>query len=155
MSDSPHTSSGEPEQRLLKAVKDTLDRSEQDLDDATLTRLRAARREALGTLTTDRPRRSWWEPMGGLAVAATLATLTVSLWSLSPGPDGTPGDSVGLPTLEDVALLTDAEELEFYQDLDFYLWLDSDGSGGNKPETVGPGATERGGQPLGGDRQTG
>jgi len=141
--------SGKPaeagDQRLLDAVKARLDQSEQALDGVTLGRLRAARREALATLGAERPRRTWWEPMRGLAVAATLATLTVSLWSLSPGPTDT-----GLMPLEDLALLTDSEDLEFYQDLDFYLWLDSRESANGDAEPVG-----QGGQPLGRDRQTG
>ncbi|NOX75454.1 MAG: DUF3619 family protein [Gammaproteobacteria bacterium] len=152
MSDSPHTPD-RTEQRLLDAVKTSLDQSEQTLDGVTLGRLRAARREALGTLTTNHPRRRRRELLGGFAVAATLATLTVSLWILPPAPGDVSGNS--LPALEDVALLTDAEELEFYQDLDFYLWLDSNGSDSNKPEPVDSGATERGGQALGGDQQTG
>ena len=31
-----------------------------------------------------------------------------------------------MPPLEDIALLSDKEELEFYEELDFYLWLNNE-----------------------------
>ena len=47
--------------------------------------------------------------------------LALSLWLLPERQQAT-----ALPSAEDMVLLTDEAELEFYEDLDFYLWLDSE-----------------------------
>ncbi len=110
--------------RLLKMSKSTLDQAVNGLDDATLRDLRRVRREALlaGKPVVSKKRPAWLLPVGGLATAATVAVLTVSLWLTPPEHDlGTQ-----LPPLEDLALLGDAESLEFYEELDFYLWLDDE-----------------------------
>ncbi|MCF6339007.1 MAG: hypothetical protein L3J84_13865 [Gammaproteobacteria bacterium] len=114
--------------RLLKMSKATLDQAVDALDDATLRDLRQVRREALlaGKPSASEKRRAWLLPVGGLATAATVAVLTVSLW-LTP-PENDPATQF-LP-LEDLVLLGDAESLEFYEDLDFYLWLDDEKEAG-------------------------
>ena len=110
--------------RLLKMSKSTLDQAVDGLDDATLRDLRCVRREALlaGKPSVSEKRSAWLLPVGGLATAATVAVLTVSLWLTPPEHDL----STQLPPLEDLALLGDAESLEFYEELDFYLWLDDE-----------------------------
>jgi len=108
----------------LKVSKATLDKAADGLDDATLRDLRRVRREALlaGKSAAGEKRPAWLLPVSGLATAATVAVLTVSLW-LTPAET----DPVAqLPPLEDLALLGDAESLEFYEELDFYLWLDDE-----------------------------
>ncbi len=100
---------------FLRQTKITLDEAEQRIDGATQTRLGAVRREALAT--AGRSRRSpWLLPASGLAVAATVAILTVSLWQVSPSVDS-------LAALEDIALLSDEVDPEFYADLEFYTWV--------------------------------
>ncbi len=114
MSDSQDTD------RFLHKVKSTLNNAVDELDGATQTRLHAARRAALSLKTPAKARAqrpAWLYPVGGLATAATVAVLSVSLWLAPP-----PGDNA-MPPLEDLALLSDAEELEFYENLEFYLWL--------------------------------
>lgn len=102
---------------FLDKVTVALDTATDEIDRATITRLQAIRREALAT--AEGPVQSaWWVPAGSLAAVATLAVMTVSLWTI------TSENEFMLP-LEDIALLSDTEELEFYQELDFYLWLDS------------------------------
>jgi len=110
--------------RLLKISKSTLDRAEDGLDVATLRDLRRVRREALlaSKPAASEKRPAWLLPMGGLAAAATVAVLTVSLW-LAPLEND---PAAQLPPLEDLALLGDVESLEFYEELDFYLWLDDE-----------------------------
>jgi len=120
----------EPEDtdRLLKISKSTLDQAANELDDATLRDLRRVRREALlaGKSSVSEKRPAWLLPVGGLATAATVAVLTVSLWLTPPEAD----PAAQFPPLEDLALLGDVESLEFYEDLDFYLWLDDEKEAG-------------------------
>jgi len=120
----------EPEDtdRLLKISKSTLDQAAEELDDATLRDLHGVRRKALlaSKPTASKKRPAWLLPVGGLATAATVAVLSVSLWLTSP--ETIP--STQLPPLEDLALLGDVESLEFYEDLDFYLWLDDEKEAG-------------------------
>ena len=120
----------EPEDtdRLLKMSTSTLDQAMDELDDATLRDLRCVRREALlvGKSVGSDKRSGWLLPVGGLAAAATVSVLTVSLWLMSPENDPVSQ----LPPLEDMALLGDAESLEFYENLDFYLWLDDEREAG-------------------------
>lgn len=115
----------EPENKdqFLQQVQSTLDRSVDGLDDDTLRALRNARRKAVAA-SERRP--SWLMPVGGLAMAATVAVFSVSLWMAEPQS----GADTQLSPLEDLALLGDAESLEFYQDLDFYLWLDAEQDAG-------------------------
>jgi len=114
--------------RLLKMSASALDQAVDELDDATLRDLRRVRREALlaSKPVVSEKRPAWLLPMGGLATAATVAVLTVSLWLTLPEND----PATQLPPLEDLALLGDAESLEFYEDLDFYLWLDDEKEAG-------------------------
>ena len=106
----------EPRDDFLQRAKRLLDEAEQGLDGATRTRLRAARREALAAGA--RPSRpAWLLPAGGLAVAATVAALSVVLWQ-APPPELEP-----LTALEDIALLSDEADPAFYEELDFYAWL--------------------------------
>lgn len=109
------------EQTLLSAAKHTLEASVENLDQETIDRLAAIRLQALAS--ADRNRKlswlsaSWLKPAGGFVTAAVLIA-SVMLWS-SNSVDG----PAPLAVLEDIKLLTDSEELEFYQDLDFYQWL--------------------------------
>ncbi|MCF6324844.1 MAG: hypothetical protein L3J89_11075 [Gammaproteobacteria bacterium] len=114
--------------RLLKMSKVTLDQAADELDDATLRDLRCVRREALlvsQAVASGKPP-AWLLPIGGLATTATVAVLTVSLWWTPLEND----PIVQFPPLEDLALLGDAESLEFYENLDFYLWLDDEKEAG-------------------------
>lgn len=100
---------------FLRQTKITLDEAEQRIDGATRTRLGVVRREALTAAGRSR-RPVWLLPASGLAVAATVAILTVSLWQVSPAVDS-------LAALEDIALLSDEADPEFYAELEFYAWI--------------------------------
>lgn len=110
---------------FLHSLSHNLDQAVETMDASTQARLRAARREALAA-SESRSRPAWLMPVGSLAVAATVAVLTVSLWLVPPDTAVDPQ----LPTLEDIALLSDSEALEFYENLDFYLWLDEQDKAG-------------------------
>lgn len=104
--------------QFLQQVTDSLNQSAHELDDDTLRELHRRRHEALAASEKRAP---WLLPVGGLAMAATVAAFSVSLWMAAPQPG-----MEALPAVEDMALLGDAESLEFYEDLDFYLWLDDE-----------------------------
>jgi len=98
-------------ERELSAV---LRREEHSLEPRTLARIAAARRHALAA---PRPAwiQRWFAPVAGAAVLAGVLGVGVFLPQLGVQPDAAaPAEQV-------------AENPEFYQDLDFYLWLaDSD-----------------------------
>ena len=112
---------------LLDKVKTTLDRAAMEIDGATQTRLRAIRREALAVKAAPYGS-AWWVTAGGLASVATVTVLTASLWLASPQ------EGVSMPPLEDIALLSGKEELEFYEELDFYLWLEHERLNSEQPD---------------------
>ncbi|HFQ91858.1 MAG TPA: DUF3619 family protein [Chromatiales bacterium] len=103
-------------ERLVRA-RALLDERLEALDGETAARLRAARRRALGELA---PRRRAWMAAGGLAAATASLLLVVMLWSGGERPVGSPD------IFEDLELLSSTEDMEFIEDLDFYLWLDDE-----------------------------
>ncbi|MBI1422576.1 MAG: DUF3619 family protein [Gammaproteobacteria bacterium] len=103
------------EQAFLRRIKSTLDANEAQLDADTLRDLRLARHKALETL--QRPRRLW-QPVALAGVAATVVLVAISLHVMqSQGP-------VTPPAMEDMALLTTSDDLDLYENLDFYQWLE-------------------------------
>ena len=82
---------------------------ERSLDDHTVARIAMARRRALAA---PRPAwiRRWYAPVAGTAVLAGVLGIAVLLPPQNAAPER--------PRAEKVA-----ENPEFYQDLDFYLWL--------------------------------
>jgi hypothetical protein len=102
---------------FLDRVKANLDAAEEQLDEHTRSRLTSIRHEALERGQVRRPPWiQWLLPAGGLAVAVTVAALSVNLWTTKPVMEEP-------LSLEDMALLSDSEGPEFYEDLDFYQWL--------------------------------
>jgi hypothetical protein len=102
---------------FLTKVRANLDAAREQLDEHTRSRLTTLRHEALERGQVRRPPwTQWLLPAGGLAVAVTVAALSVNLWTAKPVMDE------ALP-LEDMALLSDSEGPEFYEDLEFYQWL--------------------------------
>lgn len=116
--------------KLLAEARAALNRKAETLDDAVLARLRAARLAA--TEATDRSRRSgsWLSPipgtgsswalsrtMGGMVAASLVFAVAMTVWLANPVVPG--------GNLEDLEILAANENPEFYQDLDFYLWLET------------------------------
>lgn len=107
--------SDKQEQAFLQRIKTTLDENEAQLDTNTLRDLRLARHTALESLR--KPRRLW-QPVAMATVAATVAVLVVALQVLQPKP------ATMQSGVEDVALLSANDDLELYENLDFYQWLE-------------------------------
>jgi hypothetical protein len=105
------------EQARIKAL---LDDSLQDIDAATLSRLNQARQRAL-QLGRSQRRSSWRRPTLGLALASALLLLLVPGRAPPPVAEGLPETS--LSPLE-IALLSDAEDLDLVENLEFYAWLE-------------------------------
>ena len=106
-------------QPWLVDVRARLDESTQSLDAGTLSRLNRARQAALATRS--RGLRAWWLPAAGLATSCVLV-LAVVAWYPSAqrvGP-ATPAQQA----VSDAEVAAD-DGIEFYQDLEFYAWLDA------------------------------
>lgn len=103
--------SNDPDREFLERARAELDRGARELDELTIARLRAARRQALDV----RPSRVRWLAAGGVAataVAAGLMTLLVLTPATVPTANG----------LEQLELLADAD-FDVYDNLEFYRWL--------------------------------
>ena len=100
-------------------AKGLLDESAQNLDAATLSRLNRARQAALAQQRA-RGSRTWFLP-GALASACALL-LAVAVWH-APRP----ADEIAQAnTVTNIgAGESDADDEAFYEDLDFYAWLDA------------------------------
>jgi hypothetical protein len=112
------------ERRFTESARRALDEAAERLDAGTLERLAAARRQALDAARAARGARApggsrrWLWPATAVAFAsATVAAVALWLWFASP--------AAPLNGFEDLELLAAQEHPEFYQDLDFYVWLAS------------------------------
>ena len=111
--------SDDKDRDFLAAVKTTLDRGVDALDEPTLARLRRARRAALqGPVRHRTP--AWLLPLGGVAATASVVMIAMALWAPRPTAD----DKMML--IEDAQLLSSAEELEFYQDMELLAALNGE-----------------------------
>jgi hypothetical protein len=118
-------------------AKQVLDESAQNLDAATLSRLNRARQSALESA---RPRRlrSWFVPAGLASTCAVLLAVAVVWHRPTTAPDpflatapailSQPGTAF---SGNDLDLVSSEDGFEFYQDLDFYAWLDAQSGDNN------------------------
>lgn len=114
-------SDGDRDQQLVDRTRAALERSADELDAPTLSRLAQMRASALERAEAAQPRARWL-PAGALAAASAAGLL----WLLFPAnTDPTPTDA-----LEDLELLSSAESLDLLDELEFYEWLEGDGSVG-------------------------
>lgn len=106
----------EQDREFTERARQALRQSERALDAATTARLHAARVQAVALAQKPRGALSWVMPAG--AVAAGLLVFALL-------PQATPvAETNGAETLE---ILADELSQEFYQDLEFYEWLDAAG----------------------------
>ena len=96
----------ETEDKFLNAAKRALDDAEKNLDASTVTRLRAARREAIeqGLRRPSRMRPGWLLPVGGFATAAIVFAVAGLLWFSAPNPYVSTGQKALATTPRTVSL---------------------------------------------------
>ena len=97
-----------------------LDRSAENLDAATLSRLNRARQAALAQRRTAPPRWVWGAGLAGVAAAVFAVALGLHRFAAPPPTAPTPLQA------GDIDLLTsDEDSLDLYENLDFYAWLEA------------------------------
>jgi len=114
--------------RIIEHIRRRLDEDVEALDSATLSRLEQSRRLALAA--TAQPKRPWWRilwsgdrptgdwlvPAGAFAsVFATALALTLMV--------AEPENGIA-HAVDDLELFTAGEDLELYENLEFYQWLE-------------------------------
>lgn len=109
---------------FARALVERLERSCDELDAPTRTRLRTIRQRASAIAADDR--RRWlgaWQ-FGAFAVAATLL-LALALWPRTP-PEQTEPTALVHEAADDATeqWLVEADADAFDEDLEFYLWLE-------------------------------
>ncbi|NOX43491.1 MAG: DUF3619 family protein [Gammaproteobacteria bacterium] len=109
----------------VSKAKSILDDAAENLDEKTLARLRQARMQALESVT-DSKGVNWMLPAGGFAAIATVAVLSVSIWSANWSTNWSTNmvERELADAFNDIDLLTSTESLEFYEELEFYAWID-------------------------------
>lgn len=102
--------------KLEKNIRVELDRAADDIDAATLSRIRQIRARAIER--TDAGVTNWFGVVSG-ALATTCVMLFAVMIMLNNEPVVTP-----LPA-EDLEMISSLDELDLYQDLEFYQWLET------------------------------
>jgi len=109
----------EQERHLLEKAKDLLSQAAENLDSQTKQRLERIRLNALSASERAHPGAflsSRWV-MGGAVTAAAMAAVAIFFW-LKASPGNFPGKHI-----EDFEMIASMEEIELYENLDFYRWL--------------------------------
>jgi type VI protein secretion system component VasF len=117
----------EKEARFLEKARQSLLASEEQLDAATASRLRDARRkavEAAGEREGGFFRIPNWARVGGVATAAA-AVLVFMIWFDTPKQD------LPVKSPDELEIVLNADNMDLYEDLDFYEWLAGAGNGGS------------------------
>lgn len=102
------------DERFVAEAKAVLDRSAAELEPATTIRLQRTRLNALDA----KPSRLRWTVWASGFAMASIAALTLVLWTKQPTPE-----HHQVPLFEDIDLVLSAENVELAEDLDFYRWL--------------------------------
>ena len=109
----------EQEKRLLEKAKSLLSEAAENLDSQTKRRLERIRLDALSSAEAKEARffpRPGWVTAGAFA-AAGMAAVAVFFWlrtSTGDFPD---------KHIEDFEMITSTEDMDLYENLDFYRWL--------------------------------
>lgn len=111
----------------IARIREQLDASAHNLDAAALARLNAARQAALAQHTG----RRWqirWMPAAGMLSTACALLLALGLWHTHRVVRTEPTLHA---TGDDLGIVAGAENLDMYEDLDFYAWLDAQDTNGD------------------------
>jgi hypothetical protein len=102
---------------IESAARKVFEQSVGELDGATRSKLTQARHRALAELEQP-PAAFGWLPQAALA---TLAAAAVGIWVFR----GSDSELTESAAVADIEILLSDDELEFYEELDFYAWLES------------------------------
>lgn len=108
----------QPDDKFIRNIQQHLDEASNNLDGETRSRLNQARQQALAKTS----RSKFLMPVASAAAVASVAIISVNLWTSSSVMYAEPA------LIEDIELLSSNQELEFYQNLEFYQWLDDEAS---------------------------
>lgn len=103
---------------LLEPLTEALDQQSEALDAATLSQLRQARARALEEMDKKRPVRPTLVWAGGLVSACAMVLAVVLVW-----PNNQDFSPVLTQEFADIDLLMEEDNMELYEELDFYIWL--------------------------------
>jgi hypothetical protein len=117
----------EKEARFLEKARQGFLASEEHLDAGTLSRLREARRRAVEA--SDARGRGFfripnWMRAGAFATAAA-AVVVFTIWV------DTPRQELPVKNADDIEIVLNVDNMDIYEDLDFYEWLAGTGNGGS------------------------
>jgi hypothetical protein len=116
------------EERFISSVNKALDKRADDMDSNTLNRLAQMRRCAVQSTqknSTSVIRTPYWFVSAGAAAVLVVATSIVYFSWYSPQQDQN-----RIAVIEDINMLSAPDELELYEDLEFFQWLtDEEGVG--------------------------
>lgn len=114
----------EREEKLLEAVRKHLDESVEAIDARTAARLREIRVGALAGAEGMRRRFMFprWVTVGGLATAAVA--VAAGLWFAEVRKEP------AVATIDDIEIVVAQEQMQLYEDLEFYRWLAEQENGG-------------------------
>ena len=113
------------DQTFLESINRKLDQSVIDIDVSTKEALQKIRQQALSQKGNNRDVLwSWMKPVPLMAAVSLVLILSVSLRLTMDTMETL------TPALEDIPLLTASDDIEFYNDLDFYQWLEAEKSNG-------------------------
>ncbi len=112
------------DKQFIEQVRQGLDECVEQQSPRLLGRLRAARREALSG-ATGRPanlaRHRW---LGAALASLFVVIASTSLWfESSQGPESSVGAQLLAVSASDQQMLRQGDDMELYQDLEFYYWL--------------------------------
>ena len=105
------------DERFIARAKQVLEQSVGGIDHPTVLRLQRARLVAREAGLA----RGWWILWAGGLATASVAALTLVLWTKQPALE-----NHHAPVLEDMDLVLSAENVELAEDLEFYHWLADD-----------------------------
>lgn len=103
-------------------ARELLDQSVEKIDPHTVHRLQRARAAALRSESPTRAARpGWLVPAAGLAVAASLVLAVMTML-----PTSTDRNAPAVASVDDIEILFAKDDLNLYEDLEFYAWLDEE-----------------------------
>lgn len=117
----------EKEARFLEKARQSLLASEDRLDAGMISRLREARRRAVAA--SDARGRGFfripnWMRAGAFATAVA-AVMVFTIWV------DTPRQELPVKNADDIEIVLNVDNMDIYEDLDFYEWLAGTGNGGS------------------------